>query len=65
MPDTMKCPRCQKVGFIRSENVIKGARAQRHFYCGSCNHSWAVTTDGGTRRNYGRPPERSRAADKN
>ncbi len=65
MADTTKCPWCQKVGFVRYENVIKGTVAQRHFYCGSCNHSWAVTSEGDTRRNHGRPPERSRAADKN
>ena len=64
MPEKTECPRCLKVGFVRYENVIKGGRAERHFYCGFCNHSWAVADDGETRKNYGYPPERSRAADK-
>jgi transposase-like protein len=64
MPSTTICPRCEKAGFVRYENVIKGGFVQRHFYCGSCNHSWAVSGDGKTRHNYGRPPERSRAGNK-
>ena len=46
MPDKTRCPRCLKVGFVRFENVIRGGMAERHYYCGACNHSWVITADG-------------------
>lgn len=47
VPDKTRCPRCRKVGFVRLENVIKGGRAERHYYCGSCNHDWQVVEESG------------------
>ena len=46
MPDKTPCARCLKVGFVRFENVIRGGMAERHYYCGACNHSWAMTAEG-------------------
>jgi transposase-like protein len=60
VPDRTPCPRCEKTGFVRYENVIRGGNAERHFYCGFCNHSWTVTHSGETAQNHGYPPERSR-----
>ena len=31
---------------VRHENVIKGDKVERHYYCGVCNYSWRVTYDG-------------------
>jgi transposase-like protein len=39
------CPRCHKASLVRFENVIRGGRSERHFYCGGCHYSWAVATD--------------------
>ena len=50
MPDRTKCPWCDKIGLVRYENVIKGGKAERRFYCGSCNRSWSVTEEGETRQ---------------
>jgi hypothetical protein len=33
------------VGFVRLETVIKAGRAERHYYCGSCNHAWQVVEE--------------------
>jgi hypothetical protein len=52
MPAKTQCRRCEKVGFVRFEHVIRGGRAERHYYCGACNHSWTVTDDG-TKRQRG------------
>lgn len=46
MPDKTPCSRCLKVGFVRFENVIRGGLAQRHYYCGACNHSWTISAEG-------------------
>ena len=62
MPDKTECQRCHKTGFVRVEHVIKAQASVRHFYCGYCNHSWAVA-DGAQPQNHGYPPERSRPAD--
>jgi hypothetical protein len=61
MPAKTPCPRCNRVGFVRFEHVIRAGTAQLHYYCGSCEHSWAVDEDGTEHENYGRPPERSRS----
>ena len=45
VPVRTKCPRCRKVGFVRLENVIKAGRAERHYYCGACNHNWQVVEE--------------------
>jgi transposase-like protein len=45
MPDRTVCPRCKSVGLVRSEHVIKGGKAERHYYCGACEHSW-ITVEG-------------------
>ena len=42
MPDRIPCKYCGKVGFIRREHVLKGARAVDTFYCGACDRSWEV-----------------------
>jgi hypothetical protein len=41
MPTTV-CPRCQVDGFVRYEHVIKAGVTRRHYYCGKCEHTWAV-----------------------
>jgi transposase-like protein len=56
VPDRTECPRCHKVGFVRYEKVIHAGHAERHYYCGSCNHSWIVNDDG---TNHGHRAERS------
>ena len=38
----LRCPKCHKMGFVRHENVVKGIDAERHFICGSCEHSWRI-----------------------
>jgi hypothetical protein len=34
------CPRCQDVGLVRFETVIKGGASYQLFYCGRCDVSW-------------------------
>jgi transposase-like protein len=63
VPDKTACPRCGKVGLVRFENVIRAGLSERHYYCGSCNHSWAVSESGNAKENHGHLPERSRAAE--
>jgi hypothetical protein len=46
MPTKTPCQRCNRVGFVRTETVIKGGHCYRLFYCGSCNNTWEVTDDG-------------------
>ena len=41
MPQT-RCKHCQTVGFVRREHVIQGRHATLLYYCGACDHSWAV-----------------------
>jgi hypothetical protein len=45
MPDKTRCQRCQKIGFVRFENVIKAGEAERQYYCGACNYTWQVRLD--------------------
>jgi transposase-like protein len=64
VPDKTPCPRCEKIGLVRFENVIKAGLAERHYYCGGCNHSWQVKDDGTSMSTLKEPPpERSRAGD--
>jgi hypothetical protein len=39
MYDTL-CPRCQDVGLVRFETVVKGGIAHKHFCCGRCDYAW-------------------------
>ena len=64
MPDTLRCPRCHKVGLVRVETVIKGRRTLRHLYCGACSHEWELTQEGSApakRRKEIGAPDRSRS----
>jgi|SoiMethySBSTD1v2_1073268.scaffolds.fasta_scaffold37824_2 transposase-like protein len=62
VPDRTQCPRCQKTGLVRRENVLRGDRWEQHFYCGACNYSWRVT-DGELAADYRSPPPRPPADD--
>lgn len=44
--DRIPCPRCQKVGFVRIEHVIKAGQATRQCFCGACDYGWEVAGDG-------------------
>ena len=57
VPDRIVCPRCNSKGLVRHENVIKGDKVERHYYCGACNYSWRVTYDG---EKAERPPQPKR-----
>jgi hypothetical protein len=46
VPTKTPCVRCKKTGFVRVEHVIKADTAERHFYCGACDHTWQVVADG-------------------
>jgi len=59
MPDTVTCPRCARTGLIRYETVIKAGKAERQYYCGACQFSWAVE-DAVKPRPKKQPPKRSR-----
>ena len=63
MPDRTACPRCMKVGFVRHEKVIRAGRAERHYECGHCNHSWAVADQDKPAVSRPPTPERSRRHD--
>jgi uncharacterized Zn finger protein len=41
--DTIPCPRCDRLGFVRHETVIKGHEFFTTFYCGGCGHGWKET----------------------
>jgi hypothetical protein len=41
MPDKTACPRCDRVGFVRLEHVIKAGTSVVHYYCGFCEHTWS------------------------
>ena len=43
VPDKTACPRCNKVGLVRLETVIKGGQSRLHYYCGACAHEWELT----------------------
>ena len=34
------CPKCNREGFVRHENVLKGGTSHRQLYCGACDFSW-------------------------
>jgi transcription elongation factor Elf1 len=34
------CPRCQEVGLVRFETVVKAGSGTEHFYCGRCGCAW-------------------------
>jgi hypothetical protein len=62
------CINCGRAGFLRVEYVIKGGSTRIDFYCGACEHSWAVRDDEDTRspptakpRGSDDKPERSRS----
>ena len=40
--DRTKCPRCQHIGLVRAEHVIKGGNAVISFHCGSCDLVWEL-----------------------
>ena len=64
MPDTLRCPRCHKVGLVRLETVIRGRRSLRHFYCGACAYEWELKHEGSApakRQNADGRPDRSRS----
>jgi hypothetical protein len=42
VPQPIPCPKCDKTGFIRLENIIKGDLVSVEYYCGACNNSWIV-----------------------
>src|SRR5687767_3551671 len=40
MPARTRCVRCQKIGFVRLETVIRSGEAQRHYDCNRCGYTW-------------------------
>jgi transposase-like protein len=42
VPHQTPCPQCRRVGLVRFENVIKGTKTSRLYYCGACDHEWSV-----------------------
>ncbi len=42
VPDRIACPYCHQIGFVRTEQVIKGTAVTQQYYCGKCNRSWAT-----------------------
>ena len=42
MPYRTPCVHCERVGFVRRERVIKGGMTTTVYYCGACEHGWAV-----------------------
>ena len=46
MPDKTACPRCKKIGFVRLETVLSRGKEIRSFYCGACDHSWEISSEG-------------------
>lgn len=38
----MACPRCERIGLVRYENVIKGTKTSKLYYCGACDYDWSV-----------------------
>lgn len=63
VPDKTACPRCNKVGLVRLETVIKGGQSRLHYYCGACAHEWDLTERGAPRKSHrsNERPDRSRA----
>ena len=41
MPARVKCPNCDRVGFVRAETITKGTTSTVMLTCGICLHSWA------------------------
>jgi transcription elongation factor Elf1 len=46
MPDKTSCLRCGRVGFVRTETVIKGGDSYTAFYCGACESMWTEADAG-------------------
>ena len=66
MPDKTPCRRCARVGYIRTETVVKGGKSIQTFYCGLCDSTWEVAEDGTASddprgRHEDEPPDRSRS----
>jgi len=40
--DKTRCPRCDRVGFVRLETVVRGGRTSRSYYCGGCEYTWEI-----------------------
>jgi hypothetical protein len=38
----MPCPRCQHAGLVRYENIIRGTKFSKLYYCGGCAYEWAI-----------------------
>ncbi len=63
MTSRTACPKCERVGFVRLERIIKAGAEVESFYCGACEHEWRTATDGSHRpvsSNSDRP-DRSRS----
>lgn len=44
MPTKTICPRCQRIGLVRYEYVIRGRHTSLDYYCGGCDYEWSVAT---------------------
>jgi ssDNA-binding Zn-finger/Zn-ribbon topoisomerase 1 len=58
------CPRCQDIGLVRFETVVKGGSKYRAFYCGRCDYTWqsaGVSSEAASRDHADDRPEPSRA----
>ena len=42
VPHRMACPRCEQVGLVRVETVIRGTKTSKLYYCGSCDYDWSI-----------------------
>jgi transcription elongation factor Elf1 len=61
--DRNECPRCRKVGLVRTETVIKASDAMKACFCGSCGFEWQTEDDGTKirKRRSAEKPDRSRS----
>ena len=41
--DTITCPLCERLGFVRLETVIRGPESFTTFFCGGCGYGWKET----------------------
>lgn len=46
MPQKTPCRRCARVGYIRTETIVKDGQSLQSFYCGLCDAAWEVADDG-------------------
>lgn len=58
-PET-ECPRCKRVGLVRTETIVRGEGTLWSFYCGACQHEWSTRTE----VDDSEPPARSRKSRK-